>query len=131
MPDVTEVGGDFVSLTWNRPKSDGGGKIKGYWIEKKEKDADNWTRVNHTLCITNMINISSLIEDRHYEFRVFAENEAGMSKPSMASNSVKIKDPHGKLKCSNSKNTKVLKTLIKDISNRILLSNIQFNCVYK
>ena len=95
MPEVTEVGGDFVSLTWEKPKSDGGGRITGYWIEKREHGTDNWTRVNLNPCITNMINIPNLIEDRRYEFRVFAENEAGMSKPSMASNSVKIKDPNG------------------------------------
>ena len=46
-------------------------------------------------CITNMINIPNLVEDKQYEFRVFAENEAGLSKPSMASNSVKVKDPNG------------------------------------
>ena len=64
-------------------------------MEKREKGSETWSRVNNNICITNMINISSLIEDRQYEFRVFAENEAGMSKPSMASNSVKIKDPNG------------------------------------
>ncbi|XP_059156398.1 twitchin-like isoform X4 [Physella acuta] len=92
-PNVTEVGGDFVSLTWDKPRSDGGGKILGYWIEKREHGTENWSRVNNNPCITNMINISSLIEDRQYEFRVFAQNEAGMSKASSASNSVKIKDP--------------------------------------
>lgn len=95
IPEVTEVGGDFVSLTWEKPRSDGGGRITGYWIEKREHGTDNWSRVNITPCITNMINIPSLIEDRRYEFRVFAENEAGLSKPSIASNSVKIKDPNG------------------------------------
>ncbi|XP_055900297.1 twitchin-like isoform X6 [Biomphalaria glabrata] len=94
VPNVTEVGGDFVSLTWDKPKSDGGGKIQGYWVEKRERGTENWTRVNNNLCITNMINIPNLIEDRQYEFRVFAQNEAGLSKPSTASNSVKIKDPH-------------------------------------
>ncbi|XP_041366543.1 twitchin-like isoform X3 [Gigantopelta aegis] len=93
IPEVTEVGGDFVSLTWEKPRSDGGGRITGYWIEKREHGTDNWSRVNLNPCITNMINIPNLIEDRRYEFRVFAENESGMSKPSMASNSVKIKDP--------------------------------------
>ncbi|KAL8579176.1 hypothetical protein ACOMHN_010760 [Nucella lapillus] len=94
LPEVTEVGGDFVSLTWEKPRSDGGGRITGYWIEKREHGTENWSRVNTNPCITNMINIPNLIEDRKYEFRVFAENEAGMSKPSMASNSVKIKDPN-------------------------------------
>ncbi|XP_071104533.1 twitchin-like isoform X3 [Haliotis cracherodii] len=92
-PEVTEVGGDFVSLTWDKPKSDGGGRIHGYWIDKREHGTDNWSRINMSPCLTNMINIPNLIEDRKYEFRVFAENEAGLSKPSMASSSVKIKDP--------------------------------------
>ncbi|XP_070200689.1 twitchin-like isoform X4 [Littorina saxatilis] len=94
MPEVAEVGGDFVSLTWDKPKTDGGGRITGYWVEKREHGTDNWSKVNLQPCITNMINIPNLIEDRRYEFRVFAENESGMSKPSMASNSVKIKDPN-------------------------------------
>ncbi|XP_076471204.1 twitchin-like [Babylonia areolata] len=94
LPEVTEVGGNFVSLSWEKPKSDGGGRITGYWIEKREHGADLWSRVNQNPCTTNLFNIPSLIEDKRYEFRVFAENEAGMSKPSMASNSVKIKDPN-------------------------------------
>nr|XP_034332878.1 twitchin isoform X27 [Crassostrea gigas] len=94
LPEVTEVGGDFVSLKWDKPKSDGGGRIKSYWVDKREHGTENWHRVNLTPCLTNMINIPNLIEDRRYEFRVFAENEAGMSKPSLASNSVKVKDPN-------------------------------------
>ena len=41
-------------------------------------------------------NVPNLIEDRQYEFRVFAVNAAGRGKPSGASNSVKVKDPYGK-----------------------------------
>lgn len=93
VPEIIEVGSDFVSLTWEKPKHDGGGRIKGYWIDKREHGTDNWSRVNLQPCITNIINIPKLIEDKRYEFRVFAENEAGMSKPSMNSQSVKIKDP--------------------------------------
>ncbi|XP_071120619.1 twitchin-like isoform X18 [Mytilus edulis] len=93
VPEITEVGCDFVSLTWEKPKHDGGGRIKGYWIDKREHGTDNWSRVNLQPCITNIINIPKLIEDKRYEFRVFAENEAGMSKPSMNSQAVKIKDP--------------------------------------
>lgn len=94
LPEVTEVGGDFVSLKWDKPKSDGGGRIKSYWVDKREHGTENWHRVNLTPCLTNMINIPNLIEDRRYEFKVFTENEAGMSKPSLASNSVKVKDPN-------------------------------------
>ncbi|KAK3703484.1 hypothetical protein RRG08_024788 [Elysia crispata] len=94
VPDVAEVGGDFASLTWEKPRSDGGGRIQGYWVEKREAGTENWTRVNNQPCITNMINIPNLIEDREYEFRVFAQNEAGLSKPTSASRPVKIKDPN-------------------------------------
>ena len=34
IPDVTMIGEDFVSLTWDPPKSDGGGRIIGYIIGK-------------------------------------------------------------------------------------------------
>ena len=95
VPEITEVGNNFVSLTWEKPRHDGGGRIKGYWIDKREHGHDNWSRVNLQHCLTNIINIPNLIEDKRYEFRVFAENDAGISKPSMNSQAVKIKDPKG------------------------------------
>ena len=92
---MDEVGGDFVSLTWQKPKDDGGGRIAGYYIEKKDAGSDTWSRCNHTPCAGNIFNVPNLIEDREYEFRVFATNEAGESKPSMATRKVKVKDPKG------------------------------------
>ncbi|KAE8573900.1 Putative twitchin [Halyomorpha halys] len=92
-PVVTEVGGDFVNLSWDKPSSDGGSRIQGYWVDKREINSDAWQRVNVAICLPTTINISNLIEGRQYEFRVFAQNEAGLSLPSTASNSIKIKDP--------------------------------------
>ncbi|GBN78554.1 Twitchin [Araneus ventricosus] len=94
VPVVTEVGGDFVNLSWEKPESDGGSRIQGYWVEKREVGTLAWQRVGPNLSITTQVNISNLIEDRQYEFRVFAVNEAGMSPPSSNSTSVKIKDPN-------------------------------------
>ena len=96
IPDVQEVGGDFVSLSWSKPVSDGGGRIKGYFIEKKDANSNNWMRINQSPCPANMFNVSNLIEDREYEFRIIAVNDAGESKPSSATNKVKVKDPNGK-----------------------------------
>ncbi|KAF0299363.1 Twitchin [Amphibalanus amphitrite] len=93
-PSVKEVGGDFVNLSWERPEKDGGARIQGYWIEKREVGSTAWQKVNQVLCTTTQINIANLVEDRQYEFRVFAVNEAGTSEPSSASTSVKIRDPH-------------------------------------
>lgn len=36
MPEVEEVGSDFVNLSWNKPADDGGGRITGYYVERKE-----------------------------------------------------------------------------------------------
>lgn len=96
IPFVTEVGGDFVNLSWEKPENDGGSRIQGYWIEKHEVGSETWQRVNLSLSVPTQINISNLIEDRQYEFRVYAQNEAGLSLPSYAASPVKIKDPMSK-----------------------------------
>lgn len=93
VPTVTEIGGDFVNLSWEKPLDDGGSRIQGYLIDKREIDSDTWQRVNAAICVATQINISNLIEGRQYVFRVFAQNEAGLSLPSQASNTVTIKDP--------------------------------------
>jgi serine/threonine protein kinase len=93
VPNVTEIGGDFVNLHWDKPESDGGSRIQGYLIDKREVGTIAWQRVNVALCHSTQINISNLIEDRQYEFRIFAVNEAGLSPPSSNSGSIRIKDP--------------------------------------
>jgi hypothetical protein len=93
VPVVTEVGGDFVNLSWTKPEDDGGSRIKGYWIEKSEVGVDLWQRVNQFLHSATQINISNLIEHRQYEFRVFAENDAGLSPSSHNSSKIVVKDP--------------------------------------
>lgn len=65
----------------------------GYWVDKREVGSLAWQRVNASLCLPTQINISNLIEGRQYEFRVFAQNVAGISEPSSNSTSVEIKDP--------------------------------------
>ncbi|ODM93780.1 Twitchin [Orchesella cincta] len=93
-PKITEVGGDFVHLSWDKPSSDGGARIQGYWVDKREVGTVAWQRVNITICLPNQINVVNLIEGRQYEFRVIAENSAGVSPPSPSSSSVKITDPN-------------------------------------
>lgn len=70
-------------------------QISGYWVDKREVGTSTWQRVNPTLCLPNQINCSNLIEGRQYEFRVVAQNEAGASPPSTASQQVKVVDPKG------------------------------------
>ena len=41
-PNIDDVDSNCVKLSWSKPKSDGGDKIQGYVIEKKEKGKWEW-----------------------------------------------------------------------------------------
>lgn len=57
--------------------------------------AEKWTRVNFTPVMATTYNLANLIEDKTYEFRVLAVNDAGEGKPSAVSSKVVVKDPKG------------------------------------
>ncbi|CAH8526186.1 unnamed protein product [Heterobilharzia americana] len=90
---ANEVGGDFVNLSWTRPSTDGGGRIRGYVVEKREVGAQNWSRITPNPILTLSYNVPNLIEDKTYEFRVMAVNDAGESEPSVIDRPVCVKDP--------------------------------------
>lgn len=93
-PELVESGSNFVNLTWTRPESDGGDSITGYWIEKKEKGYDKWIRTNTNQIQSTSYIVTNLYENRDYEFRVLAENQAGLSEPSKTSKLIQVKDPN-------------------------------------
>ena len=80
-PQVNEIGSDFVHLCWSRPA--GAVPVSGYYVDKREKGTDKWVRCNFGACPSTAFNVPNLIEGKEYEFRVFAENEAGLSEPSV------------------------------------------------
>lgn len=90
------IGEDYVNLTWDRPKSDGGGRISGYLVEKREQGMEVWQKCNLTPVPQSIFNVSNLIEGRQYEFRVFAVNDAGSSQPSSNTNMITVKAPEGR-----------------------------------
>ncbi|CAF1142161.1 unnamed protein product [Rotaria sordida] len=93
-PEVNEITNHSIALNWDKPSSDGGGPITGYWVEKRESNSDKWIPVNISPCQSNRYTVPSLIEDHDYEFRVIAENEAGRGIPSEPSKLTKVKDPN-------------------------------------
>ncbi|KHN73749.1 Twitchin [Toxocara canis] len=80
-PEVARSGADYVTLTWTRPASDGGSRVRGYLIEKRETGSDIWQKCNQSPSAALSYDIPNLIEGREYEFRVFAVNDAGASEP--------------------------------------------------
>ncbi|KAJ0029682.1 hypothetical protein NQD34_004679 [Periophthalmus magnuspinnatus] len=91
-PTASAVTGDSVVLTWERPASDGGSEIDGYILEKRDKDGVRWTKCNKRRLNDLRFRCTGLTEGHHYQFRVCAENAAGVGTPSEPSDYIKVCD---------------------------------------
>uniref|UniRef100_A0A8C2YF16 Titin n=1 Tax=Coturnix japonica TaxID=93934 RepID=A0A8C2YF16_COTJA len=91
--EITSVSKDSITLCWARPESDGGNEISGYVIERREKTSLRWIRVNKKPVYDLRVKSSGLREGCEYEFRVYAENAAGLSPPSQSTPLIRAEDP--------------------------------------
>uniref|UniRef100_A0A3B3BY33 Titin n=1 Tax=Oryzias melastigma TaxID=30732 RepID=A0A3B3BY33_ORYME len=80
-------------VEWKPPLRDGGSPIIGYHLERKEKNSILWTKLNKLVIPDTHFKASGLEESIEYEFRVFAENVAGLSLPSKPSGCYIARDP--------------------------------------
>ena len=48
-PIVDDVDADSVTLSWTKPRDDGGNPVKGYVIEMREKGSSKWKPLNDRL----------------------------------------------------------------------------------
>uniref|UniRef100_A0A452HGU6 Titin n=1 Tax=Gopherus agassizii TaxID=38772 RepID=A0A452HGU6_9SAUR len=92
-PEVSAITKDSMIVVWERPASDGGSEILGYVLEKRDKEGIRWTRCNKRLVSELRYRVTGLIENHDYEYRVSAENAAGLSEPSLPSTYYKTCDP--------------------------------------
>lgn len=81
--EVTSASSDSMTVCWKRPETDGGSRISGYIVEKRDKQGVRWVRVNKKPVYDLRVKATCLREGCEYEFRVFAENAAGLSEPSL------------------------------------------------
>ena len=80
-----------MKLSWTKPKNDGGDKIQGYVIEKKEKGSDKWEPVNaRAPAKDTSYTVHNLDNGQEYEFRVKAKNRAGLGKASPSTGTVEV-----------------------------------------
>uniref|UniRef100_A0A8C1MXP5 Titin n=1 Tax=Cyprinus carpio TaxID=7962 RepID=A0A8C1MXP5_CYPCA len=77
-PEANEITKDSITLSWNAPESNGGAEITGYHLEKRDKDGVRWTKCNRQKLANLHFKVTGLSEGHFYEFRVSAENEAGV-----------------------------------------------------
>ena len=90
---ISDLTASSCTLHWEKPGFDGGSAIHGYYIEKSSGYSSRWVKVNREP-ITNLQKaFKDLVEGSEYEYRVLAENDAGISKPSETTGVFKAKDP--------------------------------------
>uniref|UniRef100_A0A8C3BP64 Titin n=1 Tax=Cairina moschata TaxID=8855 RepID=A0A8C3BP64_CAIMO len=92
-PFVTSVSKDSMVVQWNEPVNDGGSKIIGYHLERKERNSILWAKLNKTPIPDTKFKTTGLEEGLEYEFRVYAENIVGIGKASRASECYTAHDP--------------------------------------
>lgn len=97
---VNKTNKDCMFISWDKPESDGGSPITGYYIERKERNSLLWVKANDTVVRTTEYPCASLIEGLEYTFRVSAINRAGQGKPSKKTDFVTARTPVGKLKAN-------------------------------
>ncbi|XP_028821981.1 M-protein, striated muscle isoform X2 [Denticeps clupeoides] len=79
-----EVRKNSLVLLWKPPVYQGRSGVNGYYIDIKEADApiEAWRGVNEKSCTKTYMKVQDLKEGETYVFRVRAQNQAGVGKPS-------------------------------------------------
>ena len=77
---VTKLSATSLMIEWRCPLDDGGSPVIGYSVEMSEGSGE-WRRIGFTPSRQQAFTINALEEGNAYFFRVFAENEVGMSRP--------------------------------------------------
>lgn len=86
---------ECITVAWKEPKSDGGSHVFGYHLQMKDKNSILWQRVNKTVIRATHFKITNINAGLIYEFKVAAENAAGVSVFSKVSDAVLAIDACG------------------------------------
>lgn len=65
----------------------------GYIVERRQKESARWMRVERKVITDTKVRISNLKTDTEQEFRVYAENKAGVGPVSESTGLVLLRDP--------------------------------------
>lgn len=94
---ASDISKTSITLAWQKPAFDGGSKITGYIVEKRDLPDGRWTKASFTNVIETQFTVSGLTQDSKYEFRVFAKNAVGsISNPSDVVGPITCVDTYGK-----------------------------------
>ncbi|XP_061777038.1 myomesin 1a (skelemin) isoform X1 [Nerophis ophidion] len=92
---LLEAHKDTMVLGWSEPANDGGGAIRGYFVDYrtvKGKAVSQWHELNLQALTTTSYKVENLKEKVVYQFQVRAMNMAGVSKGSLPSAPLECKE---------------------------------------
>lgn len=95
-PWVSFVSRESLTVCWHEPVVDGGNPVFGYHVQMKERSSILWQKVNKTATPANQIRVTKICPGVIYEFKVAAENAAGIGKFSKTSEEVLAIDACGR-----------------------------------
>ena len=91
---IVKIGKTSATLSWERPENDGGAEITNYVIEYRTEGGFKWVRVKDMVKGTKHT-VKTLVEGNVYEFRVAAENRAGIGPASDPTSPAKAEEKIG------------------------------------
>ena len=93
-PEIDDVKADRVTLSWKAPKQDGGSPIVNYIIEYRIEGTFQWKQTSESIS-TLTHTVRKLREGELYEFRVYAENKAGVGPASDVTRPITVTEKIG------------------------------------
>ena len=94
-PEITKVNHNSITLAYKPPKDDGGAPIINYVIEYRVEGGFKWVRANEDTVDDLTYVVKRLQEGNNYEFRVSAENRAGVGPASDPTSPIQAKEEIG------------------------------------
>lgn len=91
-PVVRNYGPDFCDVEFTPPRENGGSPVTAYWIEMNyRREGGGWSKVGEIASKYTAFKATNVREGATAEFRVRAENKAGLGAPSRPSDPVTFK----------------------------------------
>ncbi|XP_070700851.1 myomesin 1a (skelemin) isoform X2 [Pempheris klunzingeri] len=92
---LVEAVRDYMVLAWGEPAENGGGDVRGYFVDYRTVKGDvvgKWHETNLKALTTTSYKAENLKENVLYQFQVRAMNMAGVSKASLPSAALECKE---------------------------------------
>ena len=76
-PVAVDADVSFISINWKPPSSNGGSKITGYDVERRDILGGRWIRISTRPVPSNSFTDTDVTANHQYEYKVRAHNAAG------------------------------------------------------